>query len=107
MKYEPVLNSICLMYCGDRKPTGEGYIVAFAKPDYAKKVMMTLDHKYMKDRYIELFISDKDEHGRAHRSNIMDSDKICLNVGGTEMYATRETLTKIKESRLEALFNGR
>ena len=37
-------------------------------------------------------------------SDIKDSDKIHLNVGGTEMYAMRETLTKIKGSRLEALF---
>ena len=94
------------MYRGDGKPTGEGYI-AFAKSDNSKKAIMALDHKYMKDGYIELFISDKDEHVRAHRSNIMDSDKIRLNVGGTEMYSTRETLTKIKGSRLEALFNGR
>ena len=40
-------------------------------------------------------------------SNIKGSDKIHLNVGGTEMYALRETLTQIKGSRLEALFNGR
>ena len=40
-------------------------------------------------------------------SVVNHTDKIHLNVGGTEMYATRETLTKIKGSRLEALFNGR
>ena len=40
-------------------------------------------------------------------SNVKRSDKIHLNVGGTEMYALRETLTKIKGSRLEALFSGR
>ena len=40
-------------------------------------------------------------------SEINDSDKIHLNVGGTEMYAVRETLTKINGSRLEALFSGR
>ena len=38
-------------------------------------------------------------------SDIKDSDKIHLNVGGTEMYALRETLRKIKGSRLEALFS--
>ena len=32
---------------------------------------------------------------------------IHLNVGGTNMYARRETLTKIKGSRLEVLFSGR
>ena len=40
-------------------------------------------------------------------TNIRGSDKIHLNVGGTELYALRETLTKIKGSRLEALFSGR
>ena len=36
-----------------------------------------------------------------------DSDKIHLNVGGTEMYILRETLTQVKGSRLEAVFSGR
>ena len=40
-------------------------------------------------------------------SNISGSDKIHLNVGGTEMYVLREVLTRIKGSRLEALFSGR
>ena len=40
-------------------------------------------------------------------TDIKGSDKIHLNVGGTDMYALRETLTKIKGSRLEALFSGR
>ena len=40
-------------------------------------------------------------------SAIKDSDKINLNVGGTEMYALKETLTKVKGSCLEALFSGR
>ena len=40
-------------------------------------------------------------------SDIKGSDKIHLNVGGTQMHALRETLTKIKGSRLEALFSGR
>ena len=40
-------------------------------------------------------------------SDIKGSDEIYINVGGTEMFALRETLTKIKGSRLEALFSGR
>lgn len=40
-------------------------------------------------------------------SDIKESDKIQLNVGGTEIIALREILTTIKGSRLEALFCGR
>ena len=46
----------------------------------------------------------KKDHGG---SNISPSDMIRLNVGGTEMCARRDTLTAVKDSRLEALFSGR
>ena len=35
------------------------------------------------------------------------SDKMHLNVGGTDMHALRETLTLINGSHLEVLFSGR
>ena len=63
-KYEPVQDSICLTYRSDGRATGEGYI-AFAKPDDAKEAM-ALHRNTMGSRYIELFISNKEEHGRAH-----------------------------------------
>ena len=39
--------------------------------------------------------------------DINNSEVIHLNVGGTKIYVLREALTKIKGSRLEALFSGR
>jgi heterogeneous nuclear ribonucleoprotein F/H len=61
--YEPVEDSICLTYRSDGRATGEGYIL-FSTPDNAKKAM-ALHRNSMGSRYIELFISNKDEHGRA------------------------------------------
>ena len=40
-------------------------------------------------------------------SNVKGSDIIKLNVGGMKMYASRDTLTAVKGSRLDALFGGR
>lgn len=62
--YDPVEDSICLTYRSDGRATGEGYIL-FATPDNAKDAMV-LHRSSMGSRYIELFISNKDEHGRAH-----------------------------------------
>lgn len=62
-EYNPVETSICLTYRGDGRATGEGYI-AFDTPDNAKEAM-TLHRNTMGSRYIELFISNKEEHGRA------------------------------------------
>jgi K+ channel tetramerisation domain./TLD. len=39
--------------------------------------------------------------------NVKPSDIIVLNVRGEEMFARRDTLTLIQDSRLEALFSGR
>ena len=61
--YEPVEDSICLTYRSDGRATGEGYIL-FSTPDNAKEAM-ALHRNSMGSRYIELFISNKDEHGRA------------------------------------------
>lgn len=61
--YEPILESVCLTYRSDGRATGEGYI-AFAKADNAKEAM-ALHRNTMGSRYIELFISNKEEHGRA------------------------------------------
>lgn len=61
--YEPIEDSICLTYRSDGRATGEGY-VAFLTPDHAEKAMC-LHKKMLGSRYIELFISNKEEHGRA------------------------------------------
>lgn len=61
--YSPVDNSITLTYRSDGRATGEGYI-AFKTPDDAQNAM-TLHRNTMGSRYIELFISNKEEHARA------------------------------------------
>lgn len=61
--YDPVEATICLTYRSDGRATGEGYI-AFNHPDDAKEAM-GLHRNTMGSRYIELFISNKEEHGRA------------------------------------------
>mmetsp|Transcript_11902 Transcript_11902/g.28500 ORF Transcript_11902/g.28500 Transcript_11902/m.28500 type:complete len:351 (-) Transcript_11902:224-1276(-) len=61
--YNPVLDSIVLTYRSDGRATGEAY-VAFGSPD-ASKSAMDLHRKSMGSRYIELFLSNKEEHGRA------------------------------------------
>jgi heterogeneous nuclear ribonucleoprotein F/H len=61
--YNPIESSISLTYRSDGRATGEGYI-AFISPDDAKNAM-ALHRNTMGSRYIELFISNKEEHGRA------------------------------------------
>ena len=61
--YSPVDNSITLTYRSDGRATGEGYI-AFKTPEDAQDAM-ALHRNTMGSRYIELFISNKDEHARA------------------------------------------
>jgi heterogeneous nuclear ribonucleoprotein F/H len=61
--YNPIPDSVVLTYRNDRRATGEGY-VQFESPDDAKNAMV-LHKKLMGSRYIELFISNKDEHSRA------------------------------------------
>lgn len=61
--YKPIEDSICLTYRSDGRATGEGYIV-FNSPDGAKDAM-ALHRNTMGSRYIELFISNKEEHARA------------------------------------------
>jgi len=61
--YNPVPDSIVLTYRSDGRATGEAY-VGFVSPDDSKRAM-ELHRKSMGSRYIELFISNKDEHGRA------------------------------------------
>jgi len=63
-EYSPEENSITLTYRSDGRATGEGYI-AFKTPEDAQDAM-TLHRQTMGSRYIELFISNKDEHTRAH-----------------------------------------
>jgi len=61
--YNLISDSIVLTYRNDGRPTGEAYI-AFVAPDDAKEAM-ALHRKSMGSRYIELFISYKEEHDRA------------------------------------------
>jgi heterogeneous nuclear ribonucleoprotein F/H len=61
--YNPIQESIVLTYRNDGRATGEGY-VQFDSPDDAKSAMV-LHRKSMGSRYIELFISNKEEHSRA------------------------------------------
>jgi len=61
--YNIVPESIVLTFRNDGRATGEGYI-GFATPDDSKAAM-SLHRNTMGSRYIELFISNKDEHSRA------------------------------------------
>lgn len=61
--FEPLEDSVCLTCRSDGRATGEAY-VAFNSPDDAKKAM-SLHRSTMGTRYIELFISNKDEDARA------------------------------------------
>jgi len=61
--YNPILDSIVLTYRSDGRATGEAY-VGFENPEESKRAM-ELHRKSMGSRYIELFLSNKDEHGRA------------------------------------------
>lgn len=67
--YHPIEDSIALTYRSDGRATGEGYI-AFHDPEDAKSAM-SLHRNTMGSRYIELFISNKEEHSRAQaRENV-------------------------------------
>lgn len=61
--YNPILDSIVLTYRSDGRATGEAY-VEFSSPDDSKRAM-ELHRKSMGSRYIELFLSNREEHGRA------------------------------------------
>lgn len=61
--YNPILETIVLTYRNDGRATGEAY-VGFATPEDSKRAM-DLHRRSMGSRYIELFISNKEEHGRA------------------------------------------
>ena len=62
-EFDAIPESISLTYRSDGRATGEGYI-AFRTPENAKNAM-TLHRNLMGTRYIELFISNKEEHSRA------------------------------------------
>lgn len=61
--YNPIQESIVLTYRNDGRATGEAY-VGFMSPEDSKRAM-ELHRRLMGSRYIELFISNKDEQGRA------------------------------------------
>lgn len=62
-EHNPILDSIVLTYRSDGRATGEAY-VGFETPDDSKHAM-ELHRRSMGNRYIELFLSNKEEHGRA------------------------------------------
>lgn len=62
-EYNPILDTIVLTYRSDGRATGEAY-VGFATPDDSQRAM-ELHRKSMGARYIELFLSNREEHGRA------------------------------------------
>lgn len=61
--YNTVSDSIVLTYRSDGRATGEAY-VQFETADDSKRAM-DLHRKMMGQRYIELFLSNREEHGRA------------------------------------------
>jgi hypothetical protein len=61
--YNPIQDSIVMTYRNDGRATGEAYI-GFATPEDAERAM-ALHRRGMGSRYIELFISNKEEQGRA------------------------------------------
>jgi RNA recognition motif. (a.k.a. RRM, RBD, or RNP domain) len=61
--FNPIQDSIVLTYRNDGRATGEAYI-GFATPEDAERAM-ALHRRSMGNRYIELFISNKEEQGRA------------------------------------------
>ncbi|VEU37962.1 unnamed protein product [Pseudo-nitzschia multistriata] len=62
-EYNTVSDSIVLTYRSDGRATGEAY-VQFETGEDSKRAM-DLHRKMMGNRYIELFLSNKEEHGRA------------------------------------------
>ena len=62
-EYNPVSESVVLTYRSDGRATGEAY-VQFESSEDSKRAM-DLHRKMMGNRYIELFLSNKEEHGRA------------------------------------------
>lgn len=61
--YNPIPESIVLTYRNDGRATGEAYI-GFSSTDDAKRAI-ELHRRSMGNRYIEIFISNKEEQGRA------------------------------------------
>jgi heterogeneous nuclear ribonucleoprotein F/H len=61
--YNPVLETIVLTFRNDGRATGEAY-VGFATAEDSRRAM-DLHRRTMGSRYIELFISNKEEQGRA------------------------------------------
>lgn len=61
--YKIIPDTIVLTYRSDGRATGEGY-VGFQHPDDSKAAMV-LHRNTIGSRYIELFISNKEEHARA------------------------------------------
>mmetsp|Transcript_16467 Transcript_16467/g.18410 ORF Transcript_16467/g.18410 Transcript_16467/m.18410 type:complete len:300 (+) Transcript_16467:842-1741(+) len=61
--YNTVSDSIVLTYRSDGRATGEAY-VQFETSENSRRAM-DLHRKMMGQRYIELFLSNKEEHGRA------------------------------------------
>lgn len=62
-EYNPILETIVLTFRSDGRATGEAY-VGFETPEDSRRAM-DLHRQLMGSRYIELFLSNREEHGRA------------------------------------------
>ena len=62
--YELVESTIAFTFKSDGRATGEAY-VEFSSPEDSHKAMLGMHRKIMGSRYIEIFISFKEEHARA------------------------------------------
>ena len=62
-EYNVVPDSIVLTYRSDGRATGEAYVQFMTGEDSTNA--MALHRQMMGNRYIELFLSNKEEHGRA------------------------------------------
>jgi len=67
--FPPDLDSIIFSYRADGRSTGEAY-VQFTTAEEAKSAMQSLNRNMMGTRYIELFVSSKDEHRRMHNRSV-------------------------------------
>jgi hypothetical protein len=59
----PFSTSLLPYFSNDGRATGEGYL-CFENAEAAKSAMMSMNRKMMGSRYIELFVSSKEEHKR-------------------------------------------
>jgi heterogeneous nuclear ribonucleoprotein F/H len=62
-EFPPEEDSVVFSYRTDGRATGEAY-AQFSSADESKAAMINLNRNMMGTRYIELFVSSKEEHRR-------------------------------------------